>query len=142
MVTRVLVGPAATAVEQLLHALDDEHFPLVAAFWREATESAAGELVIVSPEVDRIGSLPVYERLQHVLARLHERPLTLDDVTVVGASDPVVARLRRAIPAGFPIETFDVRLGVPDETSEAGFPINVHILRWRLSGQDNGAQGK
>lgn len=140
MVTRVLVGPAATAVERLLHALEDEHFPLVAAFWREATDSRPGELVLVSPEVDRIGILSVYERLQHVLAGLSGRPLTLDDVTAVGASDPVVARLRRAIPDDFPIENLDVRIGVPDETTEAGSPSNVHVLRWRLPSRTHGTQ--
>lgn len=50
MVTRVLVGLHTTAIEQLLQALDDEHFPYVAAFWREATDGSAGELFIVSPE--------------------------------------------------------------------------------------------
>lgn len=132
MVTRVLVGPEAAAVERLLQALDDEQFPFIAAFWREATEGSAGELFLVSPDVDRIGSLPVYERLQQILAQLPEHLLTLDDVTVVGETDSAVTRLRGAIPAGFPIEHFDVRISLPDDTSDAGAPVNLHIYRWRL----------
>ena len=135
MGTRVLVGHNATAVEQLVQTLEDDRFPFVAAFWREATEGSDGEIVIVSPEVDRIGSLAVYEQIQSVLARLLDHSLTLDDVKVVGEKDPVMARLRRAVPAGFPIEQFDVRLTVPDETSDVGAPVNLHIYRWRLSNE-------
>jgi hypothetical protein len=135
MGTRVLVGLNATAVEQLLQTLDSEYFPLVAAFWREATDESDGEIVIVSPEVDRIGSLAVYERIQGMLAHLPDHPLTLDDVKVVGERDPMMARLRRAVPSGFPIEQFDVRITVPDDTSDVGAPVNLHIYRWRLSNE-------
>lgn len=52
-----------------------------------------------------------------------------------------MARLRRAVPSGFPIEQFDVRFSVPDDTTEEGTPINLHIYRWRLSNGDaDGAQ--
>jgi hypothetical protein len=132
MVTRILVGLKASAVEQFLTTLDSAHFPFVAAFWQEATDERAGELVIVSPEVDQIGSLAVYERIQGLLARLPGRLLTLDDVKVIGETDPMMARLRRVVPSDFPIEQVDVRFSVPDETSEDSTLVNLHIYRWRL----------
>lgn len=76
---RVLVGLNTTAVEQLLQALDDEHFPFVAAFRREATDDRDGE--------------------------------------------------------------FDLRLTVPDDTSDIGAPVNVHIYRWRPAKERSAGTG-
>jgi hypothetical protein len=90
----------------------------------------------------RIGSLAVYERIQGLLARLPDHPLTLDDVKVVGEKDPTMARLRRAIPTGFPVEQFGVRLTVPDDTSDIGAPVNVHIYRWRPAKEPSAGTGR
>lgn len=94
MVAPSLVGPDVEGSEELLAELDREQLPIVAAFWYFASSSTGWRLVVASPVVDHDGALPVYQRVQAALDRLHETRLSVLDTFVVGEDDPVVHILR------------------------------------------------
>jgi len=138
MATTTLVGADPGEIDQLLVALERDNLPIIAAFWRYPTDMAEGRLVIASPEVDRVGSLPVYERIQQALQTVPDAHLWLGDITAVGAGDPLVVKLRSAIPAGYRQRRFDIQTGLPDYSAEAGARVTVHMFRWHPPDQGGG----
>jgi hypothetical protein len=78
-----------------------ELFRVKAALWLYYPESEEWRLVIATPLVDEKGPLNTYARLQVVLQRslleIQPADLYLQNIAVIGASDPLVKPLRRAM---------------------------------------------
>jgi hypothetical protein len=80
--------------QRLLEALARKRFSVKAAMWHYFTESEVWTLVIVSPAVDRLGTLAAYTRVQSVLASTNPSTLTLLDIALVSPRDKEYHGLR------------------------------------------------
>ena len=92
MVTITLVDPSVDETQRLLDELDRAGFPISAAFWSVA--SGDGQLVIVSPLVDREGGLDAARLVRAALDRRPDVHLKLADMAIVSEGDLVYHRLR------------------------------------------------
>ena len=76
-------------------------FRVKATFWLYYSESEEWRLVIATPLVDEKGPLDTYSRLQAVLQQIlfeiQPADLYLQNIAVIGACDPLVKALRRAM---------------------------------------------
>ncbi len=130
MDTELLVGPDAPGARRLVAALEQQGIGIVAAFWREPTAGADWRLVISSPAVDEEGLRPVYRRIQAILRDAPDIRLSLDQITLVGVRDPIVAMLRadEAVLAIYPTHQITVPVAgyspyVPDDAAFATLDI-------------------
>ena len=130
MDTELLVVPDAPGARRLLAALEKRGTEVVAAFWREPVEGAGWRLVISSPAVDAEGLRPIYRSIQDVLRDAPDIRLSLDQITPVGPSDPIVAMLRanEAVLAVYPTHQITVPVAgyspyVPDDAAFATLDV-------------------
>jgi hypothetical protein len=77
----------------LVQALDQEGFPVVAAFWSLFPEEQVWRLQIASPKVSELGPRASYAAIQEVLFKRHIG-LPVYRVSAVTPDDPLVTQLR------------------------------------------------
>ena len=102
MVKGVLVERVERAGRKLVELLDAEGWETKAALWLYRPEKDRWVLMLASPEVERSGPRPGYEKV-HAVLRSHQddlSPLTLEDIVVTGCNDPLVRELRTAVQTG------------------------------------------
>jgi hypothetical protein len=90
---------------RLLKALDDDKFPVTAAFWYYLDDAEDWRLFIASPVVDQEGSRAAYDRILSTNRKVaHRRArvsmLSASEITAVGTRDPIVRSLTSAIIPG------------------------------------------
>lgn len=130
MAARVLVEPDLPGGAELIAELDRDGLPMVAAYWRYATEERDLALVIASPSVDVEGRLPILRRIQAALTRLPQVHLLLQDVTVVKERDPLVAKLRCLTPSQLADgHTFRVYFSTWTPGYTSGETVYVYFVR-------------
>lgn len=73
-----------------------------ASLWVFVTDAETWRLFLASPIVDSSGTRKAYRRVQQILSRSAEvrAIIQLQDITVVGVSDPLIATLRSALKTG------------------------------------------
>jgi hypothetical protein len=77
------------AGQRLVVQLVRDGFEVKAAFWAKTAEEGIWFLYIATPLVEQRGSAEAYRLLQASLQRLEGIPLSLADVKVIGAENPV-----------------------------------------------------
>lgn len=102
MAYTALVAPDLTsglieAGEKLVRALDAASIPVTAAFWLLSDEDVGWRLVIVSPEVAKVGARQFYGRLDDCLRTLGDLELSISHITAARPDDATVSLLRAAL---------------------------------------------
>jgi hypothetical protein len=112
----------------LLRQLDQAQLPVKAAFWRHREESASWRLMLALPDVKTIGSRKFYSDILNLLSENNSsKPqVSLQNVTVIDANDPLIGILKSAFNTGDEIAT----LRVPPLVLK-GVPID-DLLIYRL----------
>jgi hypothetical protein len=96
----------------LIKKLEEERFPIKAAFWFQIDETE-WRLIIASPVVDREGPRGAYEKLLKVFEKVAVRHLSFFNVTMLSPRDERYKEIRRSAlgsgrigrgPANGPIE--------------------------------------
>jgi hypothetical protein len=138
---RYFLQPHVEAGRKLLQALDDDGFPVSAAFWYRDEEESQPTLVVASPIVDKQGPRQAYRRIENVLRRPGDpelRSLSLSQISAMGTEDPFVTLIQRHVwvapgaedgspwPGGSPVSSirdiwvYRVPGEHPDQPAEAG----------------------
>lgn len=102
MVTQALTHELIDSGQKLLEALDASGLDVEAAFWLFSQEPGVWKLMLCIPELDRQGPKRAYKRIQSCLAKTPgaASSLSLDDVALVNAGDPILQLLRHALRTG------------------------------------------
>jgi hypothetical protein len=95
MYTTFLVNELIDEGRTLIEKLEEERFPMKAAFWFQIDESE-WRLIIASPVVDRDGPRGAYERLLKVFQRVPVRQLTFFNITMLSPRDEHYKEMRRS----------------------------------------------
>jgi len=98
LVARELSQALIQAGETLLGGLDQAKVDIAAAFWLLSEEERGWQLVIASPEVERIGARAFYGKIADLVAS--SQPLTLSYVSARKPNDQIVDLLRRVVKTG------------------------------------------
>lgn len=111
MVTEILVkesisGEMIESGRRLTEMLLEKNFDVAASFWFFVAEAGAWRMMIASSEVDKVGPLGAYEKLQILLREVNGGSPGIDliDITVLSPSAPLTVLLRSAIRTGKPIQ--------------------------------------
>lgn len=118
--------------EQLLTTPDAEGVPITAAFWLFPTDQTGWQFAIASPTVATEGAAPILRRAQEVLERQPAIHMTLDQIVVLKANDPVVLTLRTVVPPGYPIQDWEVTVPVRHYASylpDSAATATLYVLR-------------
>jgi len=100
MVKTSLVETDLLAGRRLLrtiHVAYEALFRIKSAFWMFYSESQEWRLVIATPLVDEQGPLDTYRKVQGVLFEIQPSDLTLDNIAVISAKDPLARAFRSAM---------------------------------------------
>jgi len=130
MDSNALVNFQIDAGQRLVVQLIRDGFKVVAAFWVKAEEYGdSWYLYIASPVVEEKGQLEGYRALDESLRKLEDFPLSISEVKLVGATNPItkdvlaILSLRSAKSA---ISCRDRRLG--DLTVDAAYIYPLNLL--------------
>jgi hypothetical protein len=137
VVTDALTPEMVEAGADLLRQLDQANLPVKAAFWMHREESASWRLMLALPGVKTTGSGKYYSAILKILNAVkvidcisQEKLLTpqvsLQNITVMDADDPLISVLKSAFNTGDEIAT----LRVPPLVLK-GVPID-DLLIYRL----------
>ena len=87
MYKTVLVKDLIEDGENLLRKLDEERFPITAAFWYYSPDRMRWRLFIATSLVESKGPLHAYTRIRRALSKMQDASLSLDDISVVSPLD-------------------------------------------------------
>src|SRR5438552_3759345 len=96
-----LVKPLLDDGLRLILQLAHDHFDVTAAFWLKAGEDNGRHLYIASKAVDDKGPAEAYRKVQASLAQLPGVGISLADIKLIGASNPItrdVLKVRKRYP--------------------------------------------
>ncbi|MBN8247733.1 MAG: hypothetical protein J0L84_09850 [Verrucomicrobia bacterium] len=100
MVATALVNLDIDAGKSAVRSLDAAGFPVSGAFWLHFPEAEDWRLVLVTPQVNKTGTLKTYERIQEILQDPNQEPsVPLTAITVMSPDEPLVQALRQSIKA-------------------------------------------
>lgn len=102
MVKGALVDRLADVGRKLVELLDEANLNVTSALWLYRTEASDWILLLAFPEVERFGPRAFYEKIQRVFASNRKvlEPLTLQDIVVMGPSEPLLQLLKGALQTG------------------------------------------
>ncbi len=102
MVKGALVDRLAGVGRKLVELLDEAKLNVTSALWLYRTEASDWILLLAFPEVESLGPRAFYEKIQRVFASNRKvlEPLTLQDIVVMGPSEPLLQLLRGALRTG------------------------------------------
>jgi hypothetical protein len=93
MVAWPLVETTITDASRLIDELDEAGFPIRAALWLYNAEVPLWRLVLASPQVDQLGPLEAYKRVQQIL-RTNTHQLRLSEISLLGPNAPLIEAIR------------------------------------------------
>jgi len=95
--------------KDLINSLDAAKVNFKTALWLFYPESDSWKLIIVSPEVKKIGPTKVYEKIGNVISKMpSERRIALKDISVMRNDDPFISAIRSKIKTGKTISEISV----------------------------------
>jgi hypothetical protein len=103
LVTKELNREMIDAGARLTDELESVGFDATAILWLYFEENGTWRMVVASPDVDRLGRMPVYQQLRQILTGMKDDAtgLKLSDIAAVGeTASPVLALRRRASKLG------------------------------------------
>ena len=100
MDTDELVGFQIEAGRRALSELNQDGFEVTAAFWVKTAEEGIWFLYVATPLVESHGLAQTYRMLQASLSRLQGIALSLSDVKLVGAQNPITTGVLNIIAKG------------------------------------------
>jgi hypothetical protein len=119
LVRNTLTKEMLEAGKGLIRDLDKAKFMVNTAMWLFFPESDTWKLIIVSPEVKKIGPTKVYEKIGNVISKMSsERRIALKDISVMRYDDPFISSIRSRIKTGKKVA----------EISIVSTPVNSHYI--------------
>lgn len=98
MVKTALVKEDFDDGRNLLKDLDDNGFPVTAAFWLYLEDSEVWRYMLASPIVDKEGPSDAYEKIQSIITKISPKiSITLMNVSVISVKDDLVKLLKSAV---------------------------------------------
>ena len=97
MVVEYLTPEMILAGADFVRALDAANIPVTAAFWLYYGDEPDWRLRIVSPEVEKLGTLAFYRKLGEQMRALGRTELTSNNITAMSPDDRLVAALRKTL---------------------------------------------
>ena len=98
MVTNLSDNIISTGKE-LLQRLDRAGLSIDAAFWMYSSDSERWRLVFALPAVSQSGPKQFYKLIQSLL-KFPDRPISLNDISILDSSAPLIKLFRVAIKTG------------------------------------------
>jgi len=94
----ILVNKSIDDGARLVEALEQNDFPITAAFWWHLEDGTSWRLVIVSPLVDREGPLRTYGRISNLISELgNSVHFGISDISVISPSWSPFRELQREV---------------------------------------------
>jgi hypothetical protein len=97
--------------KKLLLGLDRDNFPVSAALWLLDTEVSVWRYLIASSELDELGPIGAYNKLQAEMTRVlgHDSIVFSKVVTILSPANPLIKLLQKAISTGGPESVSGIR---------------------------------
>lgn len=101
LVKNILTDEMKNAGRELISRLDNAKFKVNTAMWFFFPESDSWKLIIVSPEVKRLGPTKVYEKIRSIISKMPlETQISLKDISVMKTNEPLISSVRSFIKTG------------------------------------------
>ena len=100
MVINILTEQKIEVGHQLVAYLDTLNLSLKAAFWLLDSSTGRWRLILSFPLLHQRGSRYFYKKIQSHILKYPDRPISLQDISLVDYTEPIINRLKSTIKIG------------------------------------------
>ena len=98
MVKQILTNEMIEAGKVLIQLMDEKGMEPKAALWFYFPDIETYKLLIVEPDIEKIGPRKFYEKIQNIISKLPEQNrISLDEIVLTKSNAPIISLLKLAI---------------------------------------------